>query len=90
MKRIFLTALAALLLCNSATWAGPYEDGVAAYKRGDYANALRLIRPLAEQGNAVGQLILGAMYTEGQGVKQDYVEAIKWFRLGAAQGLAIA
>ena len=32
--------------------AGPFEDATAAYGNGDYATALRLIRPLAEQGNA--------------------------------------
>ena len=28
------------------------------------------------------------MYENGQGVQQDYEEAIKWYRLGAKQGLA--
>ncbi len=32
--------------------AGPFEDGVAVYNAGDYATALRLWRPLAEQGHA--------------------------------------
>ena len=36
------------------------EDGLAAYERGDYATALRLWRPLAEQGNALRQKILGS------------------------------
>ena len=31
--------------------AGPVEDADAAVKKRDYASALRLIRPLAEQGN---------------------------------------
>lgn len=30
------------------------------------------------------------MYAEGQGVRQDYVEAVKWFRQAADQGLAQA
>ena len=30
--------------------AGPHEDGMAAYQRGDYATALKIMRPLAEQG----------------------------------------
>ena len=30
------------------------------------------------------------MYADGQGVKQDYKEAVKWFRLGADQGYANA
>ena len=30
------------------------------------------------------------MYGDGQGVPQDYAEALKWLRLAAAQGLASA
>ena len=30
------------------------------------------------------------MYDNGQGVVQDYAEAVKWYRLAAAQGLANA
>ena len=30
------------------------------------------------------------MYDQGQGVVQDYVEAVKWYRLAAAQGLVEA
>jgi TPR repeat protein len=66
--------------------AGPFEEGAAALKRGDYATALRLWRPLAEQGDALVQSLLGIMYAEGQGVPQDYAEAVKWYRLAAEQG----
>ena len=51
------------------------EDGLAAYKRGDYATALRLFRPLAEQGATLVQSMLGTMYWSGQGVPQDDAEA---------------
>ncbi len=42
-------ALAIMALAVPAN-AGPLEDGVAAYERGDYAAALKFLRPLAEQG----------------------------------------
>ena len=88
MKRI---ALAAVLL---VTLVGParagFDEGVAAYNRGDYATALKEFRPLAEQGHAIAQFNLGYMYLKGQGVTQDYAEAVKWFRLAAEQGDADA
>ena len=31
--------------------AGPLEDGYTAYARGDFATAMRLMRPLADQGH---------------------------------------
>ena len=93
MKHSIKTLLAALAVsfCLAApVLAGPFEDGRAAYNRGDYATALRLWLPLAEQGDAIVQLNLGLLYYWGHGVLQDsvqdYVEAHKWFNLAAAQG----
>jgi len=43
---------------------------------------------MAEQGNAYAQDNLGVMYEYGQGVPQDYAEAVKWFRKAAEQGYA--
>ncbi len=41
----------------------------------------------AEKGNAIAQSDLGIMYTRGDGVEKDDVEAVKWFRKAAEQGL---
>ena len=35
----------------------------------------------AENGNSDAQYILAQMYETGQGVRQDYVEAVKWYRM---------
>ena len=32
------------------------------------------------------QHIMGMMYDEGQGVKQDYAQAANWYKKAAAQG----
>ena len=66
--------------------AGPYEDGVAAYRKGDFSTALRLYRPLAESGHIDAQFSLGGLYSEGKGVPQDQAEAMKWYRKSAVQG----
>jgi uncharacterized protein len=66
------------------------EAASAAYQRGDYATALNMFRPLAEQGDAVAQNMLGLMYDDGKGVTQDYAEAVRWFRKAAEQGEATA
>ncbi len=50
MKRV--TAFAVLLVVlASPAWAG-WDEGIAAYERGDYATVLREFRVLAEQGYA--------------------------------------
>ena len=66
--------------------AGPLEEGVNAYQNGDYARALRLWRPLANQGNAIAQAHLGLMYIFGRGVPKNDAEAVAWLRKAAAQG----
>lgn len=66
--------------------AQTYDDANAAANRGDYSAALRIIRPLADRGNAKAQGFLGLMYAEGWGVPQDYGEATKWYRRGANEG----
>ncbi len=64
---IALLALALAAFATMPTRAGSFEDGLAAYERGDFAMAYRLFRPLAEQGNARAQYNLGFIYATGPG-----------------------
>ena len=48
------------------------------------------LRSDAEQGDAKAQYSLGFLYSKGQGVPQDYVEARKWFLTATEQGHAEA
>ncbi len=83
-----LAAVLSLWLAMSA-WAG-YDEGLAAYERGDYATALEEWLPLAKGGNANAQYHLGFMYAVGQGVPKDDVEAHMWLSLAAAKEDVIA
>ena len=92
-KLTFLLALTFLFLFSgsSIVFGDDYQDlrdGWDAYERKDYKTAYKLWLPLAEQGDALAQALLGEMYQKGQGVPQDYKEASKWYRLSAEQGLA--
>jgi TPR repeat protein len=82
--------LAAQILGIAGAIAGPWEDGMVSSNRGDYAPAIRLFRPLAEQGNAKAQSALGVMYRRGQGVARNSVRAFLWFSRAAARGDARA
>lgn len=44
----------------------------------------------AENGDAGAQFNLGAMYKNGEGVEQNYQEALKWYKKAAEQGYADA
>jgi TPR repeat protein len=85
-KHIIAAAVPLMLSLTTPVVAGPLEDAYIAIKRHDYATALRLIRPLADQGDANAQYILGVFYNNGLGVPQDYVRSHMWLNLAATQG----
>lgn len=64
----------------------PTNDGLTAYKRGDYAAALKIWKAQAIEGDPDAQHNLGNMYSLGQGVPHDDMEAVKWCRRAAEQG----
>jgi uncharacterized protein len=84
IKTVIVALILAAGIAESAP-AEPAEDGVAAYKRGDYVTAMRFLRPLAHQGNADAQFLLGEIYGRGRGVEQDYTTAVTWYRKAADQ-----
>ena len=59
--RILLLSLFLFLGPINATLAEPLGDGFAAYTVGDYATALRILRPWADQGNTDALTALGVM-----------------------------
>ena len=79
--------------------AGPLEDGTKAFDAEQYVEALALLTPLAEGGDAEAAYLLGEMYgprSWGQkgenrhGVEQDNARAILWWTKAAEAGNARA
>jgi hypothetical protein len=81
-----IAAILVLVSIAAPVVAGPLEDGNAAYKRGDYKTAMRILRPLADQGDGRAEVIVGNMYKLNFGVPLDYVTAYMWYSLAAAHG----
>ena len=48
--------------------------------------AMKWYRISAEQSHRDAQNNLGAMYSKGEGVAQNFVEALKWFIVSADNG----
>jgi TPR repeat protein len=90
LRAALAPGLMVAVLTATAAGAGPLGDAAAAYRQGDYATALRIIRPLARKGSAPAQFKLGLIYLKGDAVSQDYREALKWYRKAADQGNAAA
>lgn len=83
-------ALALAFAFSPSVMAGPFEDGSAAYEKGDYGTAMTLLRPLAEQGNLGAEEYVGVMYLNGFGVAKNEAEAINWILEAADNGNAEA
>ena len=86
MRYILGMIVGGLLLYCSGSARADFDEGLAAYNRGDYSAATKEFLVLAEQGVADAQAMLGAMYGSGRGVPKNYLEAFKWGTLAAEQG----
>jgi TPR repeat protein len=75
---------------SAGAHAQPLDDALAAYDAKDYATALKLLTPLAEQGSTIAQINLAYMVYSGKGTSADATEAAKWYRLAADNGDAYA
>jgi uncharacterized protein YecT (DUF1311 family) len=67
-----------------------FELGRAYHRSGESNYALSLYEKAANRGYGMAQNNLGALYATGQGVPQNYPEALKWYRKAADQGIAMA
>jgi uncharacterized protein len=77
-------------IVGRAAFAGPLEDGSAAYLNGDWAKAIRLLQPLADQGDPRAEELIGRLYERGAGFPRDFHAAVDWYRRAADKGDANA
>jgi TPR repeat protein len=66
------------------------RTAAGAYERKDFATAISHWRPLAREGNAEAETLLGAMYWSGEGVPRDHKEAARLYLSAARKGYARA
>ena len=88
--KLLLTNLFLAITLSSTVFADDFSDIAVAFHKGDYKTAMKLMKPLAEQGDAGAQYSLGLMYDEGRGVPKNNQQAVKWYRLAVKKGLAAA
>ncbi len=63
----------------------PSDTAYGAFQRGYYITALNLATPLALQGDAAAQTLIGEIYSRGLGVRRDLATAIEWYEKAAEQ-----
>ena len=90
MPRLSLTVIALFMLLAVPAVGADLQKGYAAHRNGDYTTALSELRPLAAQGDSAAQNMLGIMYQNGQGVRQNFRIAGEWYEAAAQKGFARA
>jgi hypothetical protein len=84
-RYVCVPVLIALLLAGGYAQADFYV-GSDAFRRGDYATALKELTPEVEKNNADAIAILAKMYQGGFGVTKDIVKATALFKRAAELG----
>ena len=74
---------------NFPAVAGSFVDeGLKLFNRGNYEQASKLFRKACSIGEAEGCLVLGFLYSNGLGIRQDYKMAVKLFKKACDMGNA--
>ncbi|MBT6256314.1 MAG: sel1 repeat family protein [Alphaproteobacteria bacterium] len=89
MKKLMLT-LAMTLALAGCIFKTDIEKGITAYENKEYATALKLFRPLADDGDPEAQYYLGNMYRNGEGVPTNKARAVVFYSLAIDQSNAEA
>jgi len=66
------------------------KAGAAAFRATDYDKAFKLLKPIADKGDAQAQCIIGNMYQLGLGLERDISKAIEWYKKSAKKGYGVA
>ncbi|MFN3944823.1 MAG: SPOR domain-containing protein [Allosphingosinicella sp.] len=80
------TCLSAGAALSQAGFDPSVRQGVEAWQAGNYEQAVRHWRPLADRGDADAQFNMGQAYRMGRGVPADPALARNWFERAARQG----
>ncbi len=81
-----LAVLPWLSLPAAGQTSSDLADAKTAIQAKDYERAIKLLRPLADKGNAAAEKELGALYYRGLGTDADPQRALKLFLAAAANG----
>jgi TPR repeat protein len=75
----------AISMFSSTAAVSGFDEGVASYRIGNYANAFKEWTEAAQQGDVDAQYNLGCLYVRGEGVPQNRGWAVDWLQRAADQ-----
>lgn len=81
-----LVVICAAVMSVPAQAAPTVRDGIAAWQKGEFAQAMAIWQPLAERDDADAAFNLGQAYRLGRGTPIDLGKAQQWFEKAARLG----
>ena len=88
--RLFAVALLVTGAVNIPAAYGGMKEGLEAAKAGNFKKAMSELLPLAREGNPEAAYGVADLYRSGRGVKQDFTQAARWYRVAAEQSHIVA
>ena len=85
-RTLYLVALISALALSAPAKSDSFSQGKAAFSRGNYLAAARLLAPCARNGNPRAQAMLGFLYENGLGAPQAYGVAAELYAQSAEHG----
>lgn len=85
-RTLLLLLFTALVGLPSLATAATYGSAMYAWERGDFKTAFREFTDLSRNNDPSAQYMLGKMYADAQGTRQDYIMAYVWLHLSESAG----
>ena len=89
LSLLMAAVFCSVLFAGSVVWAddaATLREAQAALDKADYDQAVRVLNPLVDSGNAEALYVMGRLILEGKGVKKNNTRAAEFFRLAAEKG----
>ena len=89
-KRFICILLGGWFFWSGCALAADYDTAYQSYQAGDYREAARDFKRLAQKGDGRSQYLLGLLYLNGQGVDKATERGIDWLKRSAQNGHYLA
>jgi uncharacterized protein len=90
MRQLWRAAIVVAILAAApivpAAAADAFDDAFNTYMAGDFGAAIKMMDALGRQGDIRAQYMMGRMFSEGEGVREDDAAAAKWYQVAADRG----
>ena len=89
MRQLRRAAIVVVILAAGSIMpaaADPFDNAFNTYMAGDFGAAIKMMDKLGREGDIRAQYMMGRMFSEGEGVREDDAAAAKWYQVAADRG----